>query len=220
MVKPRGMSVIDRTGHKIGRLTVITRGPNQVFDTYVVTNWLCECECGNRIMVRGHSLAKAARGKGGTQSCGCFLRDSVAKRSTKHGKQSSRVYKIWQMMLQRCENPKHTGFSYYGGRGIQVCDRWHDFNNFLADMGEPPPRYTLDRIDVNGNYEPSNCKWASRREQSNNRRNNTLITFDGETHTIANWARLKNLTKGALITRISNKWPLEKALNTPLRKPK
>jgi len=120
-------------------------------------------------------------------------------------------------MRQRCQNPNNTKYSHYGGRGIKVCARWEDFANFLADMGEPEAGMTLDRIDVDGDYEPSNVKWASRREQANNRRNNTTLTYAGKTLTAAEWGRVTGLGKHVINNRRRAGWPVEKVLTEPLK---
>jgi hypothetical protein len=115
-------------------------------------------------------------------------------------------------MHKRCENPNQKTFGYYGGRGIKVCKRWNDFQNFYEDMGNCPDSYTLDRIDCNGNYEPNNCRWASKKEQARNRRGNHLITFNGKTQCVSAWAEEVGITRGALKQRLKRNWTLEKAL--------
>ena len=120
-------------------------------------------------------------------------------------------------MIKRCTNPKNASFKSHGNRGIRVCARWRDsFQNFLQDMGEKPPGTCLERIDNNGNYEPGNCKWATFKEQANNRRSNRLITFEGVTLTLAQWAQKINITPETLHERLK-RWPLEKALTQPRR---
>lgn len=122
------------------------------------------------------------------------------------------AYSVWSSMRRRCENPNNTRYANYGGRGITVCGRWAIFENFLEDMGEPPPGLTLDRIDNNGNYDPKNCRWATRREQSHNSSNVKIITHDGKTLCIRDWERSLGLSAGALWHRLKNGWPLAKAL--------
>ena len=122
-------------------------------------------------------------------------------------------------MLTRCNNKNDTRYQWYGGRGITVCDRWSKFENFLADMGERPEKMTLDRIDTNGNYCPENCRWATNKQQHRNKRSNRLLTHDGETKCVAEWAETVGISQGALASRIDvYGWSVEKALTTPVRK--
>lgn len=179
------------------------------------TYWLCLCDCGNLKMCR----ADALKGKISV-SCGCYNKTKAIK----HGHHRSPTYKSWSSMKERCLKPSHVSYSRYGGRGVTVCDRWIDsFENFLKDMGERPPGLTLDRIDPNGNYEPSNCRWATYYEQSVNRRNSRFISFQGKTLTLSQWASELGMSQGCLSQRINKrKWSVEKALTTPkeARKPR
>lgn len=128
------------------------------------------------------------------------------------------TYQSWSNMLRRCGDSRNAKYSQYGGRGIVICEQWLMFDNFLADMGEKPKNMTLERIDVNGNYEPRNCKWASMKEQANNKTNNRLITWLGETKTESQWASHIGISFPALRTRFYRGWPIEKALTQPIRK--
>lgn len=154
--------LVDLTGQSFGRWTVLNReGKKGGF-----VSWLCRCECGKRNVVASNSLRT-----GNSKSCGCYTLEKI----TTHGKNKNYViapeYKTWHMMVQRCTNPNNDGYGDYGGRGIKVCDRWLNFEDFYADMGDRPSlKYSLDRIDNNGNYEPSNCRWATQTDQSRNQR--------------------------------------------------
>lgn len=164
------MQKIDMTGKVIGRLTVIERAGA---DKNGQAKWLCSCECGNQSVVLGGNLRK-----GNTFSCGCLHKENTGNMSRKHGLSTTSStselkdeYGIWVAMNSRCNNPKHNGYELYGGRGIKVCDRWSDVSLFLQDMGSRPSKsHSIDRIDVNGNYEPDNCRWATLSEQSRNKR--------------------------------------------------
>jgi hypothetical protein len=215
MAKPRGMSVINRVGHRYGMLTVIGRAPNRGTGKNATAHWVCRCDCTNVVIVRGHSLQKGNDGRGGTRSCGCLTKKIQAERLTTHGMARSRIYRVWHMMRQRCNNPKSGAWETYGGRGIKVCEPWSDFETFVHDMGLPDAHMTLDRINPNGNYCKENCRWATRHEQANNRRTNRYITFNGETKTLAQWAKVTGLTVFCLRARLHRGWPTEQALTEP-----
>jgi hypothetical protein len=208
---PRRMSVIDRTGHTYGKLTVIKRLDNIETKNGPVTQWLCRCECGTEKAVRGPSLAKTANGKQGTRSCG---RCGVREWGTTHGKSHSKIYKAWSTMLQRCGNPNHTYFKHYGGRGIAVCERWQSFENFFEDMGNPPAGCTLDRIDNSKGYSKGNCRWASKKMQGNNRRSNIVLEYKGQSMTVTQWGEVTGLGKQIIRNRLARGWTVEQALTT------
>lgn len=154
----------DLAGQRFGRLVALHMAPKRR-----ETVWLCRCDCGTELEVVASSLRR-----GTTVSCGCYRADRMASLKLAHGENrkgaQTKVHKVWSGMRARCTNPKINGYHRYGGRGIKVCDRWDLYENFLADMGEPPtPDHQLDRINSDGNYEPGNCRWATLKEQANNR---------------------------------------------------
>lgn len=131
-----------------------------------------------------------------------------------NGGKPTPTYNSWASMVQRCTDPNYHSFSKYGGRGVRVCDRWRTFVNFLADMGERPDGATLDRIDNDGDYEPGNCRWATPRQQSNNRRNTLMLTFRGETRPLTEWAEITGIRRHTIWERVHNMgWTAEKALS-------
>lgn len=145
------------------------------------------------------------------------LRPDVAERnrlSRTHGMSDSSTFFIWNQMKDRCNNPDNHAFPNYGGRGISVCREWGEsFSSFLADMGHRPTGMSIERIDNNGNYEPSNCRWATRIQQNNNRRNNRKVTAFGRTLTLAEWSRETGVNYSALRSRLDRGWPVETALS-------
>lgn len=154
-----GVKTTDLTGNVYGRLVVVGQAGS---DKRGCTQWFCTCMCGNQKVIGRASLVR-----GRTQSCGCLQKESVST----HGRSHHPLYDTWITMIRRCESTTYIDYKNYGGRGIKVCDRWHDIENFIADVGPKPfPDLTLDRIDNNGNYEPSNCKWSTASEQVRNSR--------------------------------------------------
>jgi hypothetical protein len=195
----------DHRGEKFGRLTIFA------FDRYTKRGalWKCLCECGNIISVGFGPL-----NNGNTKSCGCYKREKFRKTVTVHGMHGTPEYVVWIGVHARCYNPKSKNYRYYGGRGIIMCERWkNSFINFYADMGNRPfdQHTTIDRIDGNGPYSPENCRWATDIEQHNNQRNNHQISYNGETKTIAEWARELDIPYHRLRSRIIRGMPIERA---------
>lgn len=190
----------DLTGQKFGRLEVI----KYLNDNY----WLCQCECGKITKVKSYNLTSNH-----TKSCGC-LKNKAYNYSHKQSK--TRLYDIWIGIKTRCNNKNSKSYKNYGGRGIKVCDEWlKDFLNFYdwAINNGYQEDLTIDRIDINGNYEPSNCRWADKITQANNTSRNKFINYNGENHTIAEWARKLNKNYKNLHKKIKKGLPFEKAIN-------
>ena len=202
---------IDLTEERFGRLIVIKRVDN---DKWSHHRWLCRCVCGEEKIVRGSYLKR-----GDTKSCGCLRKEITSITHITHGRSKTKTYYSWDNMISRCTNPKNKYYHCYGGRGIIVCKRWLEFENFLEDMGEVPEEYQIDRIDNDGNYCKSNCRWVTRTEQNRNRRDNHLITYKGKTQCIAEWSEETGIPYSTLSSRILQYgWSFEKALTTPVGK--
>lgn len=193
----------DLTNMKFGRLKVV----KYLYTKQKKAIWLCQCDCGNSINVNAGALTS-----GNTKSCGCLKHDIAKKHysqlNKKHGMKNTKIYKKWLAIKKRCSKQYTKDYKNYGGRGIKVCDEWkNDFMNFYNWAIENGYRedLTLDRIDVNGNYEPNNCRWITNLEQQNNKRNNRYIEYNKEKHTISEWSRLTGINKNTLLQRINRK---------------
>lgn len=194
-------------------------------EEYLYTNkrrkavWKCKCDCGNYIEVSSDKLTT-----GNTKSCGCLHKETssnnIKKAIKKNIKYKSKaeeiIIKTFKRMEKRCYDFNCQAYKNYGGRGIKVCDEWLNNNNlfYIWSINNGWRKgLTIDRIDVNGNYEPNNCRWVSNLIQQNNKRNNKYLTFNNETHTIAEWSRILNIPKGTISDRIRRNYPIEKILN-------
>lgn len=204
----------NKTGRRYGNLLVISFSG---MSKHGKPLWLCRCDCGKEKAILGNSLVCER-----TVSCGCVKSETTRARMTTHGRGNTEnpEYACWSNMRQRCLTPGATNYKDYGGRGIKVCERWkNSFENFISDMGMPPtPKHQIERRDNNGNYEPSNCYWATRKEQANNQRSNVILTLNGESKTVAQWADKAGLVYKTFYQRLfTYGWGLQRALTEPVR---
>lgn len=197
------MRVRDKTGQRFGRWFVLERAGS---DSCGKSAWLCCCDCGTLRVVGLPSLRS-----GRSKSCGCLNRGI----SSTHKATGTQTYKVWIQMVRRCHGSNAP--TIYQGRGITVCDQWkNSFETFLADMGERPSlAHSIGRINNDGNYEPTNCRWETAVQQANNRRNNHPITWNGETNTISQWERKLGVSPKFLRERLRHGWTFERAISTP-----
>lgn len=177
--------------------------------------WLWRCSCGKLTVALGKRVVR-----GNIKSCGCWQREASAKFQWRHGMRDTPEYKIWASMVQRCTNASDKAFRHYGGRGITVCDRWTTSANFFADMGpRPSSKHSVERIDNNKGYSPDNCKWATSAEQSRNTRRTRMLTFNGETMCLKDWADRLGCHYLRLHYRLGKQgWTIERTLTTPMRR--
>lgn len=209
-----GKKIIDITGLRYGRLVVLELYGRHVSPNGTKkTTWLCKCDCGKEIVVTSNDLRS-----GHTRSCGCLKVDTNHEVPTTHGKHNTRLYNIWANIKQRCNNPNATGYSTYGGRGISMCDEWsNSFEAFYewAMANGYRDDLSIDRIDCNGNYEPENCRWATQKQQCNNLRKNRRLEYNGEVHTVSEWAEIVGIKPRTLHCRIFRYgWDIERAFTT------
>lgn len=194
----------DRTGNKYGKLTCTDKFERRGKKIY----WLCKCECGKETWVCAQNLADY-------KSCGCSNKTS----HTVHGLSHTKIHEAWSHMIARCGNEKHPFYKDYGGRGIKVCDEWIGTQGFIrfnewAMANGYQENLTLDRIDNDKGYSPDNCRWVSWNVQANNKRGNVYYEYNGEKHTMAEWAKIKGIKKSTLQRRLRDlNWPIEEALN-------
>lgn len=197
----------DLSGKKFGRLTALA-----LVDASGNAKWECVCDCGRELVVEANRLQT-----GNTKSCGCFLVDSRKSRMFLHGHtcKNSPEYRCWASMIQRCTNPNAKKYSYYGGRGITVCDAWRNsFLVFMSDMGPRPNGAEIDRTNNDLGYSKENCRWATRKEQCNNQSSNVLIAVDGETATLAQWSEKSGICRVTILNRIKRGWEPKAAVFT------
>lgn len=216
------MAYVDITGQKFGRLTALRPLDNGSKNKM----WLCKCDCGNYKEAYGTKLRY-----GHIKSCGCLQKDKVReivykyKPGLKHGGTHERLFTVWNSAKKRCETVSSTGYPYYGGRGIKMCDEWRkDYGAFrdwaLANGYDDKAKHgecTLDRIDVNGNYEPSNCRWISIQEQSLNTRRNHYLTYNGEKKTVSQWAKQIGAPPSTMYSRSNRGWSDVKVIETAIK---
>lgn len=201
------MALIEMEGKRFGRLTVLCRAENSKQGQ---AQWMCRCDCGTETIVRGVQLRN-----GKTSSCGCLRRERLIASHTKHGMKHTTIYHRWLDMKQRCYNPKNKRYGCYGGRGIKVCDDWlNDFQAFYdwAMANGYKDDLSIDRINVNGNYEPANCRWVTDDVQISNKVNTIRVTLNGVTKTLPEWEKETGIKQGTLLWRYHKGYPPEKIL--------
>lgn len=199
------MNFNDLTGQRFGRISVLYRSDDHLDPSgrhHVM--WRCRCDCGTERDVNGDSLKR-----GHTVSCGCYNREQARENHLTHGHTDTHLYGVWCAIKRRCYNEKTHAYKDYGGRGIKMCETWKDdypsFEKWALVSGYrdvPNLRCTIDRIDVNGDYEPSNCRWVDAKQQANNRRSNRNYTFNGETHNIMEWSKILGINYKSLHNRL------------------
>lgn len=197
----------DLTGQRFGRLIV------QKIVSHKPIRWECKCDCGNTTIVIADTLKR-----GETISCGCYRNECVRDRSIKHNESHTKLHQVWSGMKTRCNNPNFEFYKDYGGRGIKVCDEWQNdyiaFRDWALQNGYAEG-LSIDRIDVNGNYEPSNCRWVTDKVQANNKTTNRFIEYKGETHTLQQWSEILGVSVGRLFHRLDKMgWSVEKTFET------
>jgi hypothetical protein len=201
------------TGQLFGRITVLS-----FRDIHKRrTRWYCVCSCGEKLTCSGSALKT-----GNTRSCGCLKRDTTIERnitqSTTHGMTATSIYNVWASMKRRCCRPSSQDYKNYGGRGITVCERWLEFENFYEDMGDRPSnQYSIERIDNDGDYCLDNCKWILTSNQAKNRRTNRRLSYNGETRIVVDWARHLNMNVHTIYSRLNRGWSIADTLTRPLQ---
>jgi len=184
--------IMDLTGHQYGRLTVV-----DLHSHGRSVKWNCLCACGVSKPVQANNLRS-----GHTQSCGCYQDETKGLHSVTHGSTHTPAYTVWSTMRQRCQNPNHDKYIYYGGRGITVCPEWHSFDQFLRDMGQPPKGYQIDRENNDLGYNKANCKWVPRLKNMRNKSNNRMVNYNGRDVCMSQLAEEEGVSYSALRRRI------------------
>ena len=202
-------------GERFGRWTALEATESRTYPSGATINFReCRCDCGTVQFVSEYKLRT-----GHSRSCRCLQAEVTKKRSLRHGfapkRAQTRIYRIWQNMLNRCRNKNLPEYYRYGGRGITVCERWLTFKNFLEDMGEPPDGFSIDRVDNNKGYYKENCAWRTAIQQARNRGNNKFLTFKGKTMTISGWAEELGISVKVLNNRRHKGWSVEETLGIP-----
>lgn len=203
-------------GDVFGKLTVVAL--DKPSKRSIERMWLCRCECGNM------KSANDARLKiGHVKSCGCFMSQRIRETQTTHGQTKTPLYAVWRGIKARCNNPRHKAYARYGGRGITVCEEWNNSFETFKDWAYAngySQELSIDRIDNDKGYSPDNCRWADVYTQANNMSHNITFCYNGETHTVAEWARILNVGYGALKKRVKEGWNVDDVVNKPYKKHK
>jgi hypothetical protein len=205
MNAPKIRTILLETGKKYNRLTIIGVSMRSGRNTIAV----CRCDCGTEKEIYATHVRT-----GHIKSCGC-LRVDRGRANATHGKSHSGAYKSWTSMLSRCRNPNDGAYPMYGARGISFCKRWNDFTKFYADMGDRPAGHSIDRINNYKNYSPGNCRWATCKEQSQNKRNNVYVEFNGEKLCVSEWSRRNGIPTQTIRGRLERGWDGGQAVSTP-----
>lgn len=211
------IDVNDIVGKKFNRLTVISfshKKPHPNPQKGYFYFYKCKCECGKNTIVRRERLINLE-----TKSCGCYTREKIKEVISTKRTLSHRLYRIWSGIKARCYNSKSARYSSYGNKGVKMCEEWkNDFNIFYdwAILNGYNDKLTIERVNVNGNYEPNNCIWATVKTQANNRTNNHLIFYNCETHTLSEWAEILKINRSTLWYRIKRGWSVKRAFTTPV----
>lgn len=200
--------VQDNVGKRFGKIYT----KEIIREKWKKPKYLCVCDCGKEKLIDSGSV------KRGADSCGCFTSQKITNSNRVHGMSRTKIHSIWKAMKQRCLNPKNQRYKDYGGRGISICDRWLDFQNFYEDVGDYPIGMTLDRRNNDKGYSPENCRWITYRDNNNNTRRSVYVEYKGETKTLSQWCTLLGLNNNAMKTRLNYNWDIERAFTTPVKK--